>query len=147
MADVLHSALTGADLHESKGAATASLGQVAVATGTGSAVFNTLSYAFLSGTPIVPGYFFNGVAGTTPRIEVYTVNATSGIWTIPISGFTVVHAVRPTVVSSSNAIGAVAVATLNTFTNVSASGAVVLLGASGNALGAAQAVQVVVFGV
>lgn len=51
MANVLHSNLTGLDLHESKGASSATAGQVAIATGTGSAVFGILNYTQIANTP------------------------------------------------------------------------------------------------
>lgn len=53
MANVLHSTLTGADLHESKGAASASSGQVAIATGAGTAVFASLNWNQLVGRPVL----------------------------------------------------------------------------------------------
>lgn len=43
MADKQHSSLTGIDLHECKGAANATLGQFLIATGNGTATFQTLS--------------------------------------------------------------------------------------------------------
>lgn len=147
MADVLHASLTGADLHESKGASSASLGQVAVATGAGTAVFTSLNYNYLSNKPTIPAYYFNGSPGTTPRIAVYTTNAVGGLWSISISGFTSIHSVTPVVNSSSDAIGSTAVATLNTFSLSAASGAVVLLGTSGNSLGSTQGVRIIVHGV
>jgi hypothetical protein len=48
-----HSGLTGASLHESKGAAAATLGQVAVADGAGAAVFGTLVNGSLAAGMIV----------------------------------------------------------------------------------------------
>lgn len=43
MAEVTHASLTGADLHECKGAASATAGQFLIATGSGTATFQTLS--------------------------------------------------------------------------------------------------------
>lgn len=103
MADVLHSALTGSDLHESKGAATASLGQVAVATGTGSAVFTALSYAYLTGTPTLPAFNLNGGAvATAPLIKLYTTVAAAGLWTVTPTGFTTIWGVHATALDATN---------------------------------------------
>lgn len=75
MADVLHSTLTGADLHESKGAASAASGQVAIANGAGSAPFGVLSYTQLSNTPL-PKLQLNGTASTGQAlIKAYTTTA------------------------------------------------------------------------
>lgn len=48
-----HSGLTGASLHESKGAAAATAGQVAVADGAGAAVFGTLVHGSLAAAMII----------------------------------------------------------------------------------------------
>ncbi|PIF21291.1 hypothetical protein [Candidatus Pantoea floridensis] len=43
MADIQHSSLTGVDLHECKGAASATAGQFLIANGNGTATFQALS--------------------------------------------------------------------------------------------------------
>lgn len=48
-----HSGLTGASLHESKGAAAATAGQIAVADGAGAAVFGTLVHGSLAAGMII----------------------------------------------------------------------------------------------
>lgn len=97
MADVLHSSLTGADLHESKGAASASAGQVAVATGAGTAVFTQLAYANLSGVPTLPAFSLNGASSVSaPIVKVYTTVASVGLWSVALTGFTTVWGVWAT---------------------------------------------------
>lgn len=65
-----HSGLTGASLHESKGAAAATAGQVAVADGAGSAPFGTLvNGSFATGYPVqVTGTTKAAVASGTTLI-------------------------------------------------------------------------------
>lgn len=71
MANVQHSALTGADLHEPKGAASASAGQVYVANGAGSGVWSRLARGAITfidtGTPYTLTYpaAYTKVAPTT----------------------------------------------------------------------------------
>jgi len=80
MADVLHSSLTGADLHESKGASTAASGQVAIATGLGTAVFGNLSYSQLIGVPVLATVALSGsYADLVGRPNLSAV-ATSGAY-------------------------------------------------------------------
>lgn len=147
MADVLHSSLTGADLHESKGAATASLGQVAVATGTGSAVFSALSYTYLTGVPTQPLFNLNGgAAATAPLIKVYTTVASAGLWSVTPTGFTTIYGVWATALSGSQALGTTASATVATVSTSSITGANVVHSASANAISGTQTVQVVVIG-
>jgi len=69
MADVLHKDLTGADLHEPKGAAAASSGQVYVANGAGSGAWTSLD-----------------LPSGTFRVTVTTFTA-SGTWTKPSNLF------------------------------------------------------------
>lgn len=148
MADVLHSALTGADLHESKGAATASLGQVAVATGAGAAVFTALSYAYLTGAPTIPAFNLNnGAVASAPLIKVYTATAAAGLWSVTPSGFTTIWGVWATALSGSQAIGTTASATVAAVSLSSITGANVVHSASANAISGTQTVQVVVIGV
>lgn len=136
MADVLHASLTGADLHECKGADTASLGQVPVSNGSGSAPFGNLNYQYLSGKPTVPEVR-NGTTALTgvPKIAVFQVTAAAdGTWTLSISGFSTVLAVYAMIASGSSTVGNTGIATVNTFNTSSASGGCVALGASGNSM-------------
>lgn len=146
MADILHSTLTGADLHECKGASTASVGQVPVANGAGSAPFTTLSYSSLAGTPVTPTQYFNGAAVTgSPKILNYIVTASGGSWSQGITGITTLHAVQATVVSGTAGAGTAYVATVNSATTATISGQVVK--ADGTSLGIGQTVYLTVFGV
>lgn len=146
MADVLHSALTGADLHESKGAASASLGQVAVANGAGSAPFTNLSYNYLTNTPVTPTQYFNGTAVPgSPKILTYVLTASTGNWSQAITGITTLHGVQATVVSGTAGFATAYVATVNAATTATVSGQVVK--ADGTALGGSQTVYLTVFGV
>lgn len=102
MANVQHSALTGSDLHECKGADTAPSGTVPVATGGGTAVFQSLSYAQLSNTPITKPQL-NGAAPTGQvLIKVYTSTATAGAWSVTPVGFSTIWAVHATAIDATN---------------------------------------------
>lgn len=148
MANVQHSELTGADLHECKGAASAASGQVPVANGSGSAPFGFLAYSTLTGKPTVPVVTLNNAGlPTTPRVQLYTTTASSGLWSISISGLTTLHGIQASVISGGTAIGTAAVATVAAATTSAASGSVVVLGTSGNTLGDSQTVNVVVWGI
>lgn len=147
MADVLHSALTGTDLHESKGAASASSGQVAIANGSGSAPFGTLQWNQVGGKPSVPTYYYNDVAVTGPSIiKHYLVTAASGDFSVAYSGFTTIHNVIATCVSAGTGIGSDAVAVVRTFSTTSVTGSVIILGTAGNTLGTTQPVRITVIG-
>lgn len=146
MADILHSTLTGADLHECKGAATAAIGQVPVATGSGTAVFGALDYSFISGKPVIPTVLFNGLAiAGTPVIRHYIVTAVAGSWSQGISGLTTLHGVQATVVSTTPGETNAYVATINSATTATITGQVVKI--SGPALGTTQTVYLTVYGV
>lgn len=147
MADILHSSLTGADLHESKGAAAASLGQVAVADGAGSAPFTTLNYSYLGGKPTLPAFYNGTTALTAPQVRTYSVSAVAGVWTLTLAGFTTVYSVCPTVVSGGTGLGTAATATLGTYSATSATGNVIVMSGTANALGTTQTVLVTVIGV
>ncbi len=146
--NVQHASLTGSDLHECKGAASAASGQVPVANGSGSAPFGFLAYSTLTGKPTVP-VVTNNNAGivTTPRIQLYTTTAAAGLWTVAVTGLTTLYGVQASVVSGGTAIGTAAVATVAAATNTTVSGSVVVLGASGNTLGTTQTVYVTVWGI
>lgn len=62
----LHSSLTGADLHETKGAATATAGQVLIATGAGTATFQTPTFS----TVKLGWYDYNDLATQTTPIAL-----------------------------------------------------------------------------
>lgn len=110
MANVQHSSLTGNDLHECKGAAAASSGQVPVANGSGSAPFSVLSYAQLSNTPL-PKLQLNGTASSGQAlIKVYTTVASAGVWSVTPSGFTTIWAVHASCIGGATPT----VSTLNT---------------------------------
>ncbi len=143
MADVLHSSLTGADLHECKGAAAASLGQVPVANGAGSAPFAQLSYNYLANTPVTPTMYLNGTAvAGSPKILSYIVTASAGAWSQAITGITTLHGVQATAVGGSTYATA-AFATVASATTATITGNVFVNGA----LGTSQTVYLTVFGV
>ena len=162
---VAHSTLTGSDLHECKGAASATAGQVPVATGGGTAPFSTLSYTQISNTPalaavatsgsytdltnkpLIPAYSLNGTAATTtPLVKTYTTTASAGVWTVTLSGFTTIHNIFATAINTGSTAATTAVTGVASFTTTSATGTVVLL-ANPPALGTTQAVRVTVLGV
>lgn len=146
MADVLHSALTGSDLHETKGADTASVGQVPVANGTGGAPFNNLSYTYITNTPAIPSFSSGGTVVTgTALVKSYLVTASSGTWTQALAGFTTVHAVQATAISATTGLSTACFATVNTVSSTSVSGQVFLISTA--ALGTTQQVYLTVFGV
>lgn len=147
MANIQHSSLTGGDLHESKGAASAAFGTVAVANGLGSAIFQQLSYSQLSNTPL-PKIQLNNVASSGQAlIKVYTTTAAAGLWTVSPSGFSTIWAVHAQCLSGSQAIGTTATATVATVSTSSITGANVVHSASANAISGTQTVYVTVIGV
>lgn len=146
MADVLHSNLTGADLHECKGAAGANLGQVVVATGLGTAVFTNLDYSYINNVPLTPAVSFNGTAvAAKPLIKNYIVTAVGGSWSQAITGITTLHGVQVQVVSPTPGFSTAYVATVNAATTATVSGQVVK--ADGTSLGTTQTVYLTVYGV
>lgn len=102
MANTLHSALTGADLHETKGAASAVSGQVPIANGSGSAPFGVLSYLQLSNTPLPKLQLDNTPSAGQALIKVYTTTAAAGLWSVTPTGFTTIWAVYATAVDATN---------------------------------------------
>lgn len=124
MANVLHSQLTGSDLHECKGAAAASSGQVPIATGSGTAVFGALSYAQLSGTPIAKPMLDETTPSEQVIMKTYSVTPVAGAWTATLTGFTTVWAVYASVynattptVSTVSTVSATTVTGKNVATN------------------------------
>lgn len=102
MANVLHASLTGANLHEIKGAATAPSGQVPISSGSGTAPFGQLQYTQLGATPL-PKLQLNGVDSEgQAKIKVYTTTAVAGLWTVSPVGFTSVWAVHATAIDATN---------------------------------------------
>lgn len=77
---VLHSTLTGSDLHECKGADSATAGQVPVATGAGTAVFATITYSQISGTPSLAAVATSGAYSDLSGKPVLAAVATSGAY-------------------------------------------------------------------
>ena len=146
MADILHKDLTGLDLHECKGASTASLGQVPIANGSGQAPFGYLSYSTITGVPVTPQVSFNGSPlATQPKIQTYIVTAVEGSWAQGITGITTLHGVQATAVSGTAGATTAYVATVNTATTATITGQVVK--ADGTALGTTQTVYLTVYGV
>lgn len=147
MANVLHSQLTGSDLHETKGAATAASGTVPIASGSGTAPFGVLQYTQLGATPI-PKLQLNGTASTGQAlIKVYTTTAAAGLWSVTPVGFTSIWSVQAVCLSGSQALGTTASATIATVSTSSITGANVVHSASANAISGTQTVQVTVIGV
>lgn len=141
MANTLHSTLTGSDLHECKGAASASLGTVMRANGDGTATFQSLAYTYITGKPTL---IFNGTTLTTvPIVAHYQVTASGGVFTQAISGFTTIHSVQVTAVNSGGTYATTALAGLTSVSTSSISGTVVVNGA----LGTTQQVYLTVHGV
>lgn len=148
MATTQHSALTGSDLHECKGAASATSGQVPIATGSGTAVFGNLAYNDISGKPLVPSVSLSDVVvSSQPIIKTYLVTASAGVWTLAISGFATIHNVFVTAVSGGTDLGTAAIATLGTFSTASISGSVIVPSSTANALGTTQSVRITIIGV
>lgn len=151
MADVLHSSLTGADLHETKGAASAAFGQVPISNGSGGAPFGQLQWTQVGGKPSVPSYSFNDVPVTgASLIKHYLVNSVAGNFSISLTGFTTIHSVFATAISGSLDFGGsgAAFAQVATATISSVTGSVFVL-QSGSQInkGTTQPVRVTVIGV
>lgn len=72
-----HSTLTGSDLHEVKGASTATVGQVPVANGSGSAIFALLTASSLTGTG---NPFGNNLLHVREEQPSNTSSATASVW-------------------------------------------------------------------
>lgn len=144
MANTLHSTLTGSDLHECKGAASASLGTVMMGNGDGTGTFQSLPYTYLTSKPVIPSVSYNEtVQTTTPLIKHYLVTAAAGVFTQALSGFTTIHAVQATAVNAGGTYATSALAALSSVSTSSISGTVVVNGA----LGTTQQVYLTVHGV
>lgn len=148
MANVQHSTLTGSDLHECKGAASAASGQVPIANGSGGAPFGVLQWGQIGGKPGVPTYFFNDVQVTTGMlIKSYTVTPVAGVFTVGITGFTTIHNVFATCISAGTGLGTDAMATVRTATTSSITGSVLVFSGAQTNLGTTQPVRITVIGV
>lgn len=147
MANVVHSALTGVDLHESKGAASAALGQVAVATGAGTAVFQSLPYNYLSGKPNLIEVSYSGSVITgVPLIKHYLVTGSGGLWTQALSGFTQIHSVHAQVIGSTSGNSSASwTTTITALSTSSVSGQV--WSVTGTASASSQQIYLTVYGV
>jgi hypothetical protein len=148
LANVQHSALTGTDLHECKGAAAAASGQVPIASGSGTAPFGVLSYAQLSNTPF-PKAQLNNVASTGQAIiKVYTTTAAAGLWSVTPSGFTTLWAVHATCLSGTTTLGSgTAIAQVASATTSTITGSNLVFSGTTIATSGTQTVQVTVIGV
>lgn len=148
MANVLHKDLTGTDLHEVKGAASAPANTVPKADGAGSAPFSFIQWADVQGKPAVPSYFLNDVQVTTGmKIKTYTTTAVAGTFSVNLTGFTTVHNVFATTISTGTALGTAALAQVATFTTASVTGSVLVFSNAQTNLGTTQVVRITVIGV
>lgn len=146
MATVTHSQLTGSNLHECKGAATATAGQVPVALGNGKAEFKQLPYSAIANTPVTPSTVFNGTTvSVNPKILHFITTASMGNWSVALNGLTTLHGVQATCVSNTSGAANAFKATVNTATSINITGQVV--SANGSTLGTGQTVYVTVFGI
>lgn len=102
MANILHSSLTGSDLHECKGAASAASGTVPIANGSGSAPFGILSYLQLGNTPLPKLQLNNVDSAGQAKIKVYTTTAAAGLWSVTPTGFSSIWAVYATALDATN---------------------------------------------
>lgn len=149
MANALHSTLTGGDLHECKGAASAASGTVPVANGAGGAPFSVLSYTQLGNTPL-PKLQLNGTASTGQAlVRVYTTTsaATTGAFSVALTGFTTVWGVFPNTVSNAGGTELGALVAVKTVSNTSITGNVYSYTANTNSPLAGAPVQLLVIGV
>lgn len=151
MANVQHSALTGSDLHEMKGAATAANNTVPISNGAGSTPFGFISYTDITNKPNIPQVFYNNVVVPNSKTHIVTGTAVAGVYNINISalGLTTVYGVWATAIAGGTAIGTAAWATVATFSTTAITGSVLTTNGGGTTvnLGATQAIQLVIRGV
>lgn len=148
MANVLHKDLTGTDLHEVKGAASAPANTVPKSDGAGSAPFSYIQWSDVQSKPAVPSYFLNGTQVTSGMlIKTYTTTASAGVFTVNLTGFTTIHNVFVTCVSGGTALGTAAVAQVSAVSTTAVTGSVLVFSGSKTDLGTTQAVKVTVIGV
>lgn len=147
MANVLHKDLTGTDLHEVKGAASAPANTVPKSNGAGSAPFSFIQWSDVQGKPAVPSYYFNDVQVTSGMlIKSYTTTCSAGTFSVNLTGFTNIYNVFATCISTGTALGTAAIANVATFTTASVTGSVLVFSSSQTNLGTTQAVRVTVIG-
>lgn len=148
MANVLHKDLTGSDLHEVKGAASAASGTFPKADGAGSAPFSYIQWSDVQGKPGVPSYYLNDTQITSGiKIKTYTTTASAGLFSVTLTGFTTVHNAFATCISTGTALGTAATAQVATMDTGSITGSVLVFGGSQTNLGTTQVVRVTVIGV
>lgn len=147
MANVLHKNLTGTDLHEVKGAASAPANTVPKANGAGGAPFSFIQWDDVQGKPSVPRYFLNDVQITSGTlIKTYTTTAVAGTFSVNLTGFTTIHNCFATAISGGTALGTAAIASVATFTTATVTGSVLVFSGSQTNLGTTQVVRVTVVG-
>lgn len=149
MANVQHSALTGSDLHEMKGAATAANNTVPISNGAGQTPFGFISYTDITNKPNIPQVFYNNVVVPNSKTHIVTGTATAGIFNINISalGLTTVYGAWVTALSGSTGLGNACSASIATITTAAITGTVVIHSGSTNTLGTTQTLQFVIRGV
>lgn len=149
MAKVLHKDLTGTDLHEVKGAASAPANTVPKSNGAGSAPFSFIQWSDVQGKPAVPSYFLNGTQVTSGMlIKTYTTNAVAGIFSVNLKGFTNIHNAFVSCLSGGTELGTAAVvAQISAASTEAVTGSVLVFSDSHTKLGTTQAVSVTVIGV
>lgn len=147
MANILHKDLTGTDLHEVKGAASAASGTVPKSNGAGSAPFSFIQWDDVQAKPTVPRYFLNDVQITSGTlIKTYTTVASAGTFSVNLTGFTTIHNCFATCISTGTALGTAAIAQVATFTTATVTGSVLVFSGSQTNLGTTQVVRVTVIG-
>lgn len=149
MANILHSQLTGLDLHEVKGASTAASGTSPVANGTGGAPFSFINYNSLTNKPNIPKVFYNNVEVAGSKTHIFTTTSAGGIWTANIStlGFSTIYGVWATAIAGGTALGTACSVNVASITITAITGSVVIHSGSTNTLGTTQAIQLVIRGV
>lgn len=149
MANVQHSTLTGSDLHEMKGAATAANKTVPISNGAGSTPFGFVSYTDITDKPNIPKVFYNNTEVIGSKTHIVTGNATAGIFNINISalGFTTIYGAWVTALSGSTGLGNACSASIATISNTAITGTVIVHSGSTNTLGTTQTLQFVIRGV
>lgn len=149
MANVLHSQLTGSDLHEVKGAQSASAGQVPIANGSGGAPFGALSYTQVGNTPIPKLQLNNTDSVGQAKMKVYTTTSTAvtGAFSIAITGFTAIWGVFPNTTYPATGSGELgALVAIKTVTTSAVTGNVYSYTSNTNT-GVAAPLQILVIGV
>ena len=149
MANILHSKLTGVDLHEIKGAATAASFTIPIANGAGSTPFGFVSYNNITDKPNVPKVFYNNVEVVGSKTHIVTLTASGGLWTANISplGFSTVYGVWATAIAGGTALGTACSVNVASVSTTAITGSVIIHSGSTNTLGTTQTIQLVIMGV